>query len=249
MLYSPWLGSITAFLEVGAAIWILRQPTGRPELLRPLTAMLLLLAGYQILEVMICNPGLLQHQPVLSRMAFLDVTWLPPVGFYLLTQICGTHFGKGWSRWMPRFAKLSFGIAALSSFWIIVDTRFVTGTICEFMYARYTHIEPYIHFYGAWYELTQMTSIFIPAFLVARCTDVRIRQDLSDLQLGALLYIIPALFLGAVLPDRMNMALPSVMCHFAIFMAFFTLRIALRETKSQDEGPLVTDPIPVTAPS
>jgi len=117
----------------------------------------------------------------------------------------------------------------LFSFWIIVDTRFITGTICQFMVAGYRYVEPYFHLYGAYYELTQMSMIFIPAALLPNISDSFTRAHLGDLLMGTLLFVIPSLFLAAVQHDKFNMTLPSLMCHFALFFALFLVRMARRE--------------------
>ncbi|MCM2324253.1 MAG: hypothetical protein NDJ90_13430 [Oligoflexia bacterium] len=220
--YSPWLGSFTGIFEIIAGIWVLRGP-GRKDLRWLIALTLFLLAGYQILEVFVCNAEGM-HQLFLSRMAFLDVTWLPPVSLLLISRLLTRP-----RAWLTRFAWISIALAAIFSFWIIVDTRFVQGTICHFMYARYRHIEPYFHLYGAFYELTQMSMIFVPAALIASEESLRLRRDLSDLLIGALLFILPSIFLAAVLPSLFETALPSLMCHFAIFYALFLIRVVLRE--------------------
>lgn len=224
MGYSPWLGAITAAFEILAAIWIFRLP-GRNSLLIPLGITQLLLAGYQIFEVLICT-GPTSRQLVLSRMAFLDITWLPPLSLLLLCRVMPIP-----PHWLKRFTQSMLILGGVFSFWIIVDTRFVTGTICHFMYSKYQHIQPYFHFYGAFYEISQMSMIFIPAVMLAKVDDPEVRAHLSDLLVGALLFIVPSIFLAAVLPSLFETALPSLMCHFALFYAVFLVRVARRETQ------------------
>jgi len=61
---------VTAAFEIGAAVWVLRGP-GRRAILRTTAAILLFLAGYQIVEVAICSvaPG----YGFLPRLAFVVV--------------------------------------------------------------------------------------------------------------------------------------------------------------------------------
>ncbi|HAR43561.1 MAG TPA: hypothetical protein DCS07_13190, partial [Bdellovibrionales bacterium] len=187
MGYSPVLGAFTAAFELIAACWVFwaLRSRGRRNVLMLIGFTLLLLAGYQILEVAICwktsEPSLF-----LSRMAFLDITWLPPVSLLLISRIVTPR-----SRTLVRYAHFSLFLGALMSLWIVMDYRFITGTICEFMYARYGYMEPYFHIYGAFYEITQMSMIFIPAAIISRSDQLRVRQDLGDLLLGSLLFIIP----------------------------------------------------------
>lgn len=224
--YSPALGTLTAVFEFAASLWIFRFAIDK-RFKFLVIGLLVLLGIYQILEVTICMQEV-QPSQLLSRLAFLDITWLPPMGLLLIQNIC-PH-----TKWLKQFVRAVVIVAALMSFWILVDYRFVTGTICEFMYAKYTYIEPYFHFYGAFYEISQMSLIFLPPLLMAQDLTIYQREHLRDIQLGALLFVVPSIFLVAVVPGITGNGLPSVMCHFAIFLAVFLLRMAKRElTNSQ----------------
>ena len=74
--YSPVLAIVTGILEVAAGAYSLAGP-GRRAIIRPVAAIFFLLAGYQFSEVLVCaHPGI--H--LFSRLAYLDITWLPPFG-------------------------------------------------------------------------------------------------------------------------------------------------------------------------
>ena len=220
-LYSPNLGLFTAVFEGGAAFWVFRSRLQRMYLY-PIVAILLLLGIYQVLEVLICwritEPSIL-----LSRLAFLDITWLPSFGLMLVARMITPH-----NRALDYYVRGSFVLAGCMSFWIIIDYRFVTGTICAFMYAKYLNVMPHFHLYGAFYEASQFSMIFIPAYFMIQSSDLITRQQLGDLLFGALLYILPSLFLAAVSSEALTDAHPSVMCHFALFYAFFLVRIVRR---------------------
>jgi len=225
MGYSPALGVMTAVFEIAGAFWIImrQRSHGQRSILLPIVISLFLLAGYQIIEVGLCwkSDG---SNLFLARLGFLDITWLPPVSLLLISRLVTPR-----SRPLILYARFSLFIGALLSLWIIMDYRFVTGTICEFMYARYSNVQPWFNFYGAFYEITQMSMIFVPAYLLSRIGDAKRRKDLSDLLIGSLLFIIPSLYVASVWPSIFENGLPSLMCHFAIFYAVFLLRIAHRE--------------------
>ena len=109
---------------------------------------------------------------------------------------------------------------------------FISGTICQSVFASYAYMEPYFHIYGAFYEITQLSLIFIAAVCIARSEDRKARFQIADLQTGALLYVVPSFFIAAVRPEVTDKALPSIMCHFALFFAVFLVRLNMRERKS-----------------
>ena len=222
MKFYPELGMFTAAFEIICGIMVLRF-AGRKNVLRPLSLTLFLLAGYQVFEVMLCW-GNKEPNVLLSRLAFLDITWLPPVSILLIANIYPAK-----TRALFHYAYASLFMAAVMSFWIVMDYRFITGTICQFMYAKYTYMSPFFHIYGAFYEVTQMSIIFLPAVLLVQAEDIQVRKHLGDLLLGSLLFILPAIYVSAVVPSVGANALPSLMCHFALFYAISLTRLAMRE--------------------
>jgi len=83
MDYSPVLAIATGLFEFAAAVFTFLS-SGRKRILYPIGLLFLLLAGYQFSEAAVCaNPDNL----VLSRLAFSDITWLPPLGLWLVYQL------------------------------------------------------------------------------------------------------------------------------------------------------------------
>jgi hypothetical protein len=225
--YSPILGLVTAAVELGAAVWavaLLRR--GRGAVVGLCALLLAFLAGYQILEVVICWGGL-EGSTWLSRVAFIDVTFLPPLTSLLLARLWGTRRG---GRALAIYGWVSLALALVFAAWIAVEHRFVNQTLCAFLYARYRVLEPWFHVYGGFYELTQIASVFIAVACLARAEEPGLRADLGAVALGTLGYLIPSLLVGAIAPrSAIWGALPSVMCHFALFYALGLIAILRRE--------------------
>jgi hypothetical protein len=222
--YSPVLGALTALFEIVAGIWAVFGAR-RPRILRPVAALLFLLAAYQVLEVVICAGGN-EQKLFLSRLAFVTVTWLPPVTLLLISRAYGAA-----SRALRVYVRGVFALAGIMTLWIVMDYRFITGTICHFMYSSYAYLEPWFHIYGAFYEITQLSTVFIAILCLASAEDRRARLDLADILVGILLYLLPALLVAAIVRTITDRALPSIMCHFALFYAIFLVRIARRERR------------------
>jgi hypothetical protein len=236
--YSPVLGLATAAFELAAATWAvtcLGRRRGRRAVVLLSALLFVLLAGYQIIEVIICWGGR-EPQLVLSRAAFIDVTWLPSLTLLLVAALYRPR-----SRLLAAVAWSSLAVAAVMAMWIVVDTRFVTGTICEVVHARYRNIARYFNYYGAFYEATQVGSAFIAAVCVARAEDRRDRRLLGDVLLGVLAYLIPSFMVGALIPGVAEGGLPSVMCHFALAYAIM-LAVMLRREVRGDARALAAAP-------
>lgn len=223
--YSPVLGIITAAFELSVAAWVILFHRRNKTFLAA-AGVLFFLAGYQILEVVICY-GKHEDFLFLSRLAFIDVTWLPPLSILLVARLF-----KSRTKAVYYYAYASFVLAVLFSFWILVDFRFVSKTICEVMYSKYIYLEPYFHIYGAFYEITQISIALVPVICMIYTDSIRDRRNLADVSIGGMIYLFSAFILAIAVPEINDKAMPSVMCHTALFYAIFIFKMMLRESKA-----------------
>ena len=217
--YSPALAIVTAVGELAAARWVLQGP-GRRWLLRHVAALLVLLAGYQVIEVFVCARP---DDNLLARLAFADVVWLPALGVALIVRLSSA--ARGWQR----HAMHAFlgGAGALTA-WVLLDPEAVTGTICHAVIATYRNPSEHYVLYGAFYQLGLMSMIFGAGRAAASCNDELRRRHLIDIQTGTLAFVLPSLLAVSLLPQAEG-AMPSVMCHFAALLAVFLVRLVVRE--------------------
>ena len=219
--YSPVLSILTAAFELSAAVWVLRQP-GRPVVLRQIAVMLVVLAGYQLCEVYVCaRPEDLFR----SRLAFSVIAWLPPLGLSLLAT-----YAAPVSAWAKRGVQACYAYALLMCVVVFMDPEFVVSTVCKAMLATFYHGTWFEHAYGIWYETSLCAILIGAAVAMTRLTDKTARQHSADLQIGLLGFIIPA-FLTQIVWVDLDISIPSLMCHYAIILAFFLVRTTVRERR------------------
>jgi len=218
--YSPALAAVTAAFEVGAAIWVLRG-SGRRAVLRTAAGILVFLAGYQIVEVAICSaaPG----YGFLPRLAFTVVTWLPPLGILLAALLLGER-----ARPARLFAYGMFALAGAIIVWIAVDRSFATLSVCNAVYAKYENPMPRFLAYSSYYWLGLLGLVSLAAYGAFRSTDAHDRRLSRQLLAGSLAFLVPAVITSEFVPATQG-ALPSVMCHFAIVLAIFLVRLVYLE--------------------
>jgi hypothetical protein len=220
MNYSPILSIITALFEISVAAWALLG-VGRKKIIYTSSALLLLLAAYQILEVVICTAP--QSSMFFSRLAFIVIAWLPPVAILLIALLFPTK--KKAIYW---FTGLTFTIALLISIWLLIDKSFVTGTVCSIIFARYSNPMPQYIIYAGFYHLGMLGMLFLSAHGVIICKNHEQRLLLGQMLMGSLAFIIPSLITVIAVPPARG-ALPSVMCHYALFLAVFITRLLYLE--------------------
>jgi hypothetical protein len=222
--YSPLLSLLTGLFEVGAAVWCLYQP-GRWPIRRMVFALLLVLAGYQFMEILVCTQ---LEQPLLARLAFADVVWLPSIGLSLM--LCIGRF-SGWVHHAVRGCWV--GAAALTA-WMLIDQRFVIGTVCSTVFATHEHGTPFHHVFGAYYELALAGLIVGCGAGMVSAERALDRAHLLDLQLGILGFLVPAMLTQIIMRD-LDPSLPSIMCHYALVLALLLVRMVRREARAQEQ--------------
>lgn len=225
MTYSPVLAIGTAVFELVSAAWVLAGP-GRKAVLRTTAAILLFLAGYQIVEIGICSlaPG----QSFLPRLAFMVVTWLPPLGILLVSLLLGSG-----ARTARRSAYGMLGLALVLLFWIGLDASFAQLSVCEAVYARYDHPTPAFIAYSGFYWLGLLGLVAFAAYGAARPRDAHDGRLARLVLTGSLAFLVPAVITSSLMPAAEG-ALPSVMCHFAILLAAFLVRLVQLERKGAE---------------
>ncbi len=219
--YSPVLSLVTAAFELGAAGWIFTLAIDK-RVRNLLIGLLVVLAGYQLAEIWVCAST---DDPFRARLALVDVTWLPVLGLQLVAVFTGLKNAL-WVNLLRFQWAFAVGLCA----WMMLDQSFVIGTVCSTVVASYMHDTPFHHVFGGWYETLMFTIVIGAGVGMVRSASERARANLLDFQLGILGFTIPA-FLAQLIMKDLDPSLPSLMCHFALILAVFIVRIARREAR------------------
>jgi hypothetical protein len=223
MTYSPLLAIITGIIELAAAAWIFLGPRlGRKRIIYPIGLIFLLLAGYQFAEVGVCSRPDLRF---FTRLAFFDITWLPPLALWLGSQISRPKL-----RWLRAAAVIDFGAALALSVWIFADPRAVTKSVCQTVIAFYAQARTFEVVYGIFYQFSLLLTIFAGVAAMALSDDSVLRKHWANLQGGILGFLLPSIAVRILVFEKPG-TLPSVMCHFALILAVSLGFLALRERR------------------
>ena len=225
MSYSPELAIATAVFEIGAAWWVLRR-RGDRDILRLAGGILLLLATYQLLEAMICMDE--AGAGFLPRLAFIAVTWLPPLGLMLIAKLRQPR-----STVTTAAARAMLGAAGVMVIWIAADSGFATISVCTAVVARYTHAMPRFLFYSAFYWVGLAGMVGFSAYGLKKTEAAPRRRLIGQVFAGTLAFVVPSLITSFFVPMAKG-AMPSVMCHYALLLAIFLTRMAYLEHRATD---------------
>lgn len=257
MHYSPILAMATAAFEVVVALWALgaaiewtrqgeawvphlrwnRCPGCTDEqwsILRTTSAVLLFLAGYQIVEVLICrSPATAGFLP---RLAFIVVTWLPPLGLMLIARL---H--RPPSRLIRRSAVGMLAAAAGIVVWIAADRGFASASVCNTVYARYAHAMPRFSVYAWFYWLGLFGMVLFSGWSAVSSATPRRRREQAQVFYGTLAFVVPGILTSWLVPAARG-ALPSILCHYALFLAVFLARLVHLVRQPDEEADVTTAP-------
>jgi len=230
--YSPELAIATAVFELGAAWWVLRRE-GNRSVLRVTAAIFVLLASYQAIEVAICADE--AHAGFLPRLAFIAVTWLPPLGLLLIARLIHPR-----SRYAMTAAVAMLAAAVGMVVWIVTDPGFAGISVCTAVVARYTHAMPRFFVYSAFYWMGLAGMVGFAGVGLRTATSGAQRRLIRQILLGTLAFVVPSLVTSFFVPMAKG-AMPSVMCHYALLLALFLTRMAWLEHRNADTA-LQRDP-------
>jgi len=225
MEYSPILAVATAVFEVLVAGWAFatRFKPGSRGVVGTTGAILLLLAGYQLAEIAICDDVAVAG--FLPRLAFLIVTPLPALGLLLIAQL-----RRGSSRLLSASAYGMLAATAGVVVWILFDRSFAAASVCNAVYARYAHGMPRFLVYAGFYWIGLAGMILLSGYGAMTCRDPRRRRQLVLVFVGTTGFVALSALTSWFVPATRG-ALPSILCHFALLLAVFLARLVYLEGK------------------
>jgi hypothetical protein len=211
--FSPPVMLATLIFEFGVAayaIWRYKMNV----FTRLVVSTLLALGTFQLAEYFVCT-GNAGHAPAWSRLGFVAITTLPPLGLHLMHVLAGKSrrklVGLAYATMLAFIAYFVFYSSAFSGYectgnYVIFQLHFKSGGA----YA--------IYYYG-WL----LTGLFLGARwaneLMARGKQAIVRlQTVRALIVGWLIFLVPTAVANSVNPETRE-GIPSVMCGFAVLYA------------------------------
>jgi hypothetical protein len=225
MEYSPLLAFITGILEIGIAVFFIIRIRNKVYDAWIIILILFFLAGYQLLEAFNCS-GLFNGS--LTRASFIDITWLPPLGILFIMRQNRNKIKMAVS-WFYFACALAFTV-----YYIAFDGS-VALRHCEYVMAIYDSAAISSTLYAIYYQSGMALLIILPFIQIPGTESTIRKKNLRDIQLGSLAFTVPSYILALISKLVMD-ALPSVLCHFALFLAIFLFRILYRISQEKSSS-------------
>jgi hypothetical protein len=196
---------------------------------RLITAMLVCLATFQLAEYFVCT-GIGSMAAPWSRVGFVAITALPPIGLHLMHVLAGKE-----RRRLVYGAYATMG--AFMGFFLLSSGTFI-GHQCTGNYVIFQFTANITGTYSVYYFGWLLAGIGL-GFRWANELKAKGKAALKQLQtvqgliLGYLVFLVPSALSMAVKPD-VRRGIPSVLCGFAVLLALvLVLYILPRAGKSR----------------
>lgn len=217
--FSPPVMIATFLIEIALAlytVWRYKWTT----LTKLATLLLVALATFQLAEYMVCR-GLGGDPIVWSRLGFVAITILPPVGLHLLHVIT-----KSKKRWIPLPGYVA-GAAFMTFFALTTDS--IVGNQCMGNYVIFQVGHSVGFLYGLYYYGILVASLSLGWYHLRQKHDKKTRRAIGALMVGYAIFLIPTTTAVLANPGMLS-AIPSVMCGFAVLLALVLGLLVLPST-------------------
>jgi hypothetical protein len=204
--FSPPVMIATFAIEIAYLVYIIVRY--KMNMLGRLSAALLFfLAVFQISEYSVCGSD--YDASIWSRVGFVSITLLPPIGIHLIHTLAG----KSWNN----ITGAAYGMAAV---WVGVFAFFehaFSGHQCAGNYIIF-QVKPGLGgLYFTYYYLWLAVGTWL-AYRYSKTVKKKDSRSLYLLAIGYLTLLIPTTTVNLLKPEAQE-GLPSIMCGFAIILA------------------------------
>jgi len=184
------------------------------NLVRLIIAMLVGLATFQLAEYFVCT-GLGSMAGPWSRVGFVAITALPPLGLHIMHKLAGKPAG--------RLVQASYASMAVYMLFFLFTPAIFTGHKCTGNYVIFQFTANVTGLYTVYYFGWLLAGIGLgfrwANHLMAQGKfKLRQLQSVQGLILGYLVFLVPSAISMVVKPDARR-GIPSVLCGFAVLLA------------------------------
>ena len=180
---------------------------------RLVIAILAALATFQLAEYMVCGGANISAE-AWAKLGFISITILPPLGIHLASQIAGgQNRSLVWS---------SYGLAAVFVSFFLLVSNAIEHKVCGGNYIIFNMTSTVDPVYALYYYGLLVTGVIYCMSKAGSTSNKSTRSSLYGFALGYVLFLLPTTTLNLIEPGTTR-AIPSIMCGFAVILAFVTV--------------------------
>ena len=224
--FSPLVMIATFLFEVVAAIFVLVKHRRLPEA-RLIIAVLVGLAVFQLAEYMICVGALGLSSLDWSRVGWVSISFLPPLGVHLGLLIA--------DKYQKVLVLLGYVIAIAFSVYFLTVGHGIQSSACLGNYVIFEVAKPAISVYVAYYYAWLVAGMAAAFLYAGEVPNKSRREALQWLGVGYATFIIPTIAVNMIDPSTIA-GIPSIMCGFAVLLAAVLLFVVTPRLAAAQES-------------
>lgn len=198
----------TFLIELALLIWVVVKYALSSRKTRLAASILVCLATFQLAEYNVCGRFNIDALGW-SRIGFVAITLLPPLGVHMLYVLLG--------RTQKKIISLAYATAALFVYIFVFSPSAFNSHICAGNYAIFQLNHHIGGWYFVYYYFWLLFSLIWGWRSLTKITKVR-QKAVKYLLSGYLFFLIPTTVANMLKPETIQ-GIPSVMCGFAVSFA------------------------------
>lgn len=222
LCFSPPVMIATFVIEIVLLIAVLATKQLN-KTARLICVALFALAFFQLCEYFVCG-GLGVNAALWSRLGFIAITTLPPLGLHLMFSIAGKK-----SKFI---VPIGYTLMAL---WILIfgfTENAFTNHQCVSNYVIF-NLHQYVgYFYSAYYYGLLLLGILLAMRFGENAKKHTQKEALYGMIVGYLVFLVPTAVVNTINPQTMA-GIPSIMCGFAVIFALILFFYVLPRTTAK----------------
>lgn len=175
------------------------------------------LALFQLAEFLVCR-GIGGDALLWSRIGFISITTLPPIGIHLVYTLAGV---KKQPLVIPAYI-----LAALFMGFFALVGRSIDGHACLGNYVIFQVAPGLGGLYGLYYYVSLIAALGLGWYFIRHTANNKTKKSLKALMFGYAIFLIPTTSIGFLSPETLS-GIPSIMCGFAVLLALAVSFIVL----------------------
>ena len=207
--FSPPVMIATFGIEIALAFYVTWKYKLNP-ITRLATAILFFLALFQLAEYNVCEGSFGIDSLSWSRLGYVAITMLPPLGFHLASRLAGDR-----RTGLVTSAYVSAGLFAA---FFMFSGAGLTASACLGNYVIFSTAPLATSLYAAYYYGWLILGTIYCLVMAARQSQHNRATALRALALGYLAFIVPTTAVNLINPATLA-GIPSIMCGFAVLLA------------------------------
>ena len=181
------------------------------------------LAFFQLCEYFVCG-GIGVDAALWSRLGFIAITTLPPLGMHIIHEIAGKK--SKWLVWVSYATMAAFIVLFGFSENAFTNHQCVSNYVIFHLGAAVGYV------YSAYYYGILLLGIYVAMDLARKTKKKAHKEALYGMTVGYLTFLLPTAIANTVKPETMA-GIPSIMCGFAVLFALILFGYVLPRTNKR----------------